>query len=898
MTWYSDTSTTKIGGSSLYAYTKVDWNVGATQCTYRHIGGVTSPYSGWDTRITGQPLYWEDSWHEYDEVHMRWYVGSGDCKVFDINDFFTRIEGKNRIVSLGCDMSAQTSSGYGTGRSYIDFTVPALPPNATTLVLDSSSDNRAALSWTNPGGIKDAVCIERRANGGAWGQIQIIWDGSATSWTDTSLAANNSYEYRFRYHNVGAYGSYSNVVTVSTAPSAPTSISVVSAGGTNVNVSLVNESSVATGIVWQWSPDKDDESSWSGSTAVSGSPVTSFVAGGVVGRAYIRVANTANGVQSGWIVSEQVITIAPPNPPVAKTPAGDVVSTDAESIMFSWDLNIIDKTDPTAYEFRYKVGEGSWVTTNKVLSLTANSHTLQMSTFSAGNVVTWQARMWAAATTGGSDTHGASEWSSPSSFTLHTPPQIEITSPNHVVDGVNTVSDMPILVTARITDVEGFSVDYAEMVLRDSAGIVYPQDGVPVMAGVQGGIVEFEIASSDFLPDNHSEYTVVVSATSGTTLSNTARAPFTTSFTEPVDGYLSITNVLDTGYVSLKATFDNSEALTWNQTFPQIWRNNQYSGWSLSVSGDNRLHITATQTVSENYGNNFFNYTASFVIGHKYAFLVAGDQRFSVNLKSYNLFSPTIFTAAQNKYTNMAMKFTDLPEGEYTFSPILVDLTSMFGEGKEPTSLADERIAWITEYAGQHPEYDEGSAITVGAEKISVSRVNPDGSLTTLIENGMSGAGAVDKYAPLNVPYQYAVTTVSEEDSIKTVYVTNIIRSSRAFFYFDDDMASARWNQSYNVSYGRPEQEELRFSGRTLPVLVDDRAQSIQGSASFTILDRSETAAFKRLMAHSGSVVYKSTDGDVMHAKVSVGFSRTIDTVSFYMQQLSINYTQVDGVVL
>ena len=80
--------------------------------------------------------------------------------------------------------------------------------------------------------------------------------------------------------------------------------------------------------------------------------------------------------------------------------------------------------------------------------------------------------------------------------------------------------------------------------------------------------------------------------------------------------------------------------------------------------------------------------------------------------------------------------------------------------------------------------------------------------------------------------------------------------------------------------------------------MVDDKAQSIQGSATFTLLDRSETEAFKRLMRHSGSVIYKPTDGGVIHAKVSVGFSRTIDTVSFYMQQLTINYTQVDGVAL
>ncbi len=711
-------------------------------------GGYHSYAGSWFFTTYASLSYYESSGHDWENGDY-YAHDSADITFFSASDFFWRHEGYNRSINLYCYMETTVNGQYGTANANVWVTVPALPPSATTLVINSYTDNQATLSWTNPGGIKQAICIERRSNGGAWGEVQVIWGGAtATSWTDTSLAVNNTYEYRFRYYNEKAYGGYSNVVEVVTSPSSPTSIEVVSAGGTNVNVTLVNNSPVATGIVWQWSADKDDESSWSGSTAVSGSPVTSFVANGVVGKAYIRVANTANGVQSGWIVSEQVITIAPPNPPVAKTPAGDVVSTDAESILFSWDLNIIDKTDPTAYEFRYMVGEGSWVTTNKVLSSTANSHTLPMSTFSAGNVVTWQARMWAAATTGGSDEHGASEWSAPDSFTIHTPPHIEITSPNYIIEGVNTVVGMPISVVARITDVEGFNVPYASMVLRDDSGIVYPTDGVPDEAGVgAGGIVEFEIASSDYLPANHSEYTVVVSATSDTTLSNTARAAFTTSFTEPIGGSVTMTNDVNTGYVSLLATFDNTGAAT-------------------------------------------------------------------------------------------------------------------------------------------------------PAEAISVSRVNDDGSITPIIVDGANNAGAVDMYAPINKPYRYAVTTISEEKSIRTVYFTNIIRSSKAYFYFDGDIASAKWNQSHSISYGRPEQEELRFSGRTLPVLVDDKAQSVQYSSSFTLLDRSEVDAFKRLMAHSGSVVYKSTEGDVMHAKVSVGLSRTIDTVSFYQQQLSVNYTQVDGVLL
>lgn len=180
-------------------------------------------------------------------------------------------------------------------------------------------------------------------------------------------------------------------------------------------------------------------------------------------------------------------------------------------------------------------------------------------------------------------------------------------------------------------------------------------------------------------------------------------------------------------------------------------------------------------------------------------------------------------------------------------------------------------------------------------ETVEVKRVNPDGSTVLLYESDSILSAFVDTYAPLNVDYRYAVTTYSSSGAPKTVYFDNKLESSKVFFLFDGDVASAQWQQITQVSYGRPHQETFYFSGRKLPVLIDDEAEETQGTLGFTLREKAEADAFKRMMKHSGSVVYKSTDGEVIHASVSVSISRQINTVSYYLAQLSVKYTQVDG---
>ncbi len=50
---------------------------------------------------------------------------------------------------------------------------------------------------------------------------------------------------------------------------------------------------------------------------------------------------------------------------------------------------------------------------------------------------------------------------------------------------------------------------------------------------------------------------------------------------------------------------------------------------------------------------------------------------------------------------------------------VIIDLTQMFGSGNEPTSTDDPRIAWIEQYATEHPEYNAGELVSADVESVA-----------------------------------------------------------------------------------------------------------------------------------------------------------------------------------
>lgn len=63
--------------------------------------------------------------------------------------------------------------------------------------------------------------------------------------------------------------------------------------------------------------------------------------------------------------------------------------------------------------------------------------------------------------------------------------------------------------------------------------------------------------------------------------------------------------------------------------------------------------------------------------------------------------------------TNGALKATIKAK-----NAMMIDLTSMFGFGNEPTTTDDPRITWIEQYAAEHSEYNAGALVSADVESV------------------------------------------------------------------------------------------------------------------------------------------------------------------------------------
>lgn len=533
MAWSRDEARLPSSSFTAYAYTEVDWSIGETACTYRHLGGVTSPY-GFGAQASAELEWWESgTWHDYypEVTGSGTFSGYGDLKLCETTDSFARAA-TDRIVSLGCSVSMMGASA----RAWIDYTVPHLAPVVHWAEDDPvvrNSDNSITLTWDAPALEYSAMCLEVSIDGGSWSQFAVLWN-TATSYTWTECSADHSYQFRIRSNYLASYSAYEvcQTVVVNT-PAAPAALKVAATSGTNVTVTLDNPSTVATSTSYQLSADGQ---TWPGAE-VTGQSTSSFSVN-MGANHYIRVKNVNATGSSAWIVSGYIQTVTKPNPPSisASMQTWDIAS----SLTVSWVGSYPDGSSQTAYKYRTRKNGGAWSETT-VNPSTATSLTL---TPAGAGVSAGDTFSVSVATKGAASSF--SDYPDELVIQVAQKPTVAVTSPG------DEVSTMPIEVRATFSDT-GNTCEAATCTLKQGTAELYSE----AMA-ISNGALSCDI--SEFLPDNNAAYTLEVYAISSTGLSQTAVVPFATNFLEPVEGSLSIVNDPETGYASLVASFDNTGA--------------------------------------------------------------------------------------------------------------------------------------------------------------------------------------------------------------------------------------------------------------------------------------------------------------------------------------------------
>lgn len=188
---------------------------------------------------------------------------------------------------------------------------------------------------------------------------------------------------------------------------------------------------------------------------------------------------------------------------------------------------------------------------------------------------------------------------------------------------------------------------------------------------------------------------------------------------------------------------------------------------------------------------------------------------------------------------------------------------------------------------------DETASDLEPADSITVYR-EVSGERVLLGEGLQAGAGLVDRYAPINVDYRYVVVSVADSGAVSTTYVPARIDSQWFYFIWGDNVAKGRTNPEGTKKLTRPNRRRRHLAGRPSPVSFDDGSVSDTRSVSVLLRTKAEADAFDQMMWESARCVYKSADGDVLHADVELS-DKPAWIMPTYYGSVSVSLTRIDG---
>ena len=188
---------------------------------------------------------------------------------------------------------------------------------------------------------------------------------------------------------------------------------------------------------------------------------------------------------------------------------------------------------------------------------------------------------------------------------------------------------------------------------------------------------------------------------------------------------------------------------------------------------------------------------------------------------------------------------------------------------------------------------DETASDLEPADSITVYR-EVGGERVLLGEGLQAGAGLVDRYAPINVDYRYVVVSVADSGAVSTTYVPARIDSQWFYFIWGDNVAKGRTNPEGTKKLTRPNRRRRHLAGRPSPVSFDDGSVSDTRSVSVLLRTKAEADAFDQMMWESARCVYKSADGDVLHADVELS-DKPAWVMPTYYGSVSVSLTRIDG---
>lgn len=227
-------------------------NTSDTECTVTVTGKCESAYataSYMDGRVTQDGSGNYSGWTD-------WFsISPGNTTTFLTKSF--KVTRGTSVKSVTVHAQARSNSGSSWGQQTSDasvtVTIPVInysAPNApSSCSATRNSAAEATVTWTNGSTTttkpRAGTYIERSTDGGSWTQIDNV-DGTATSYTDSTVTAAHYYQYRVRAYNTAGTSAYATSGYIVKTPNAPSSCSASRSSDSKATVTWTNGSSGTT----------------------------------------------------------------------------------------------------------------------------------------------------------------------------------------------------------------------------------------------------------------------------------------------------------------------------------------------------------------------------------------------------------------------------------------------------------------------------------------------------------------------------------------------------------------------------------------------------------------------------------------------------------------------------
>jgi|GEM_PF-1642433 len=238
-------------------------------------------------------------------------------------------------------------------------TAPAAPSSLASTMI---TQDAVGLSWSDNSNNESGFILERRVSGGVFATLAEL-SANVSSYTDASVAAGTSYDYRVKAVAASVSSDYSNILSLSTpalqVPTAPSAPSFVSVSSSSIQLSWVDQSDNEDSMVVHRSVDGGNFNSLVSLPAGSTGYSDSGLAEATEYAYYITADNAGGSSGSGGSASTTTLINEPSNLVVS--------SVDQNSIQVSWQDN---SSAETGYEVQRRVSGGSF---SSVQTVAANA---------------------------------------------------------------------------------------------------------------------------------------------------------------------------------------------------------------------------------------------------------------------------------------------------------------------------------------------------------------------------------------------------------------------------------------------------------------------------------------------------------------------------------------------